>query len=93
MGAPEEIRERCEAPESHQVLAVLPEAVDTIRLFLALGTQWRFAGMDGKPTGLIYGSVEPVARMAGIELTEQRFEGLRIMEAEALSAVREGSDR
>lgn len=93
-GAPPEIRDRCEASEPPiETVGVLPEGMDAARLFLALSTQWRFAGMDGVPTGIDYGAVEPTARLAGIEATPALFDLVRTMEAEALAARRERRDR
>ncbi|WP_316978051.1 DUF1799 domain-containing protein [Shumkonia mesophila] len=89
-GAPPEIRERCEANDpSEEIIGVLPEGMDAAMLFMALATQWTFAGMDGQPTGLVYASIEPTARMGGIALTPAVFAGLRIMEAAAIAAWRE----
>lgn len=88
--APEEIvskwrqREAKERPETFEVLAKNEEA---LRLFLALGTQWVFAGMDGVPTGISYAAVEPAARMLGLNMTAELFEGLRIMENAALEVL------
>lgn len=67
----------------------MPEAWDTLRLFCALGTQWRFAGMDGQPTGIDYAAVPPTAAALGIEMTAERFGDLRAMENAALAALRE----
>ena len=57
-----------------------------VRLFVACATQWRFAGMNGVRTGLDYAGVEAAARMAGIEVTGDLFDRLRIMERTALAA-------
>lgn len=67
----------------------MPEAWDTLRLFMALGTQWRFAGMDGQPMGIDYAAIAPTAAGLGIETTAERFEDLRVMESVALAAWRE----
>lgn len=69
-------------------MQILPEGADALKLFLALGTQWRFAGMDGQPVGLDYAAVEPAAKAIGVELTPERFADLRAMEAAALAAYR-----
>ena len=63
------------------------------RLFLALGTQWKMAGMAGIPTGIDYQAIEPAARLLGIELTAAVFDDLRMMEAEALLAQAEIRER
>ena len=43
--------------------------------------------------GLDYTAIEPVARMAGLEMVAGDFERLRIMEAEALKAWSEELER
>lgn len=66
-------------------MPILPEAWDTLMLFLALATQWRRAGMEAAPVGLDYAAVEPTAKWTGIAMTEERFADLRAMEAVALA--------
>lgn len=61
----------------------------TLRLFVALGTQWR-TGMSG-PTGLDYAALPVAARGTGIKLTPSRFEDLRVLESEVLKIVAERS--
>jgi hypothetical protein len=56
-------------------------------LFLALGTQWRTAGMAGVLTGLDYAAIRPTAELIGVPLTPERFLDLRTMEAEAMKAA------
>lgn len=57
-------------------------------LFLALGTQWRWAGM-GERVGLDYSAIAPAAALAGVEPDATVFAQLRLMEAEALDALAE----
>lgn len=53
-------------------------------------TQWRYAGMDGIRTGLDYAAVESVIRMTIPESDRTAvFEGVQIMEYEALSVFAE----
>lgn len=85
--APEETRDGWSA-KPHD-MEMLPEAVDALKLFLALGTQWRHAGMDGQPVGLDYAAVGPAAKAIGVELTPERFADLAAMEQAALAALRE----
>lgn len=59
----------------------------TVRLFVALGTQWR-TGMAG-PTGLDYAALPVVAQAQGVRLSRQRFEDLRTLESEVLKIVGE----
>jgi hypothetical protein len=70
------------APEPLELKAAAEGRAAT--LFLAMGSQWRWAGM-GERVGLDYAAIEPTARLAGVELDAQVFAGLRVMEAEALS--------
>jgi hypothetical protein len=61
--------------------------LDSVGLFLALGTQWKYvAGGLGPPIriGLDYAAVEPTARGMGINVTPRIFADLRVMEEEAL---------
>lgn len=68
---------------------MLAENQDTVRLFLAVSTQWRTAGMGGVPIGLDYTPIEWVARVKRIEVTDETFEGLREMELAAIGALQE----
>lgn len=58
-------------------------------LFVALGTQWRTAGMSGIATGLDYAAIRPTADLIGVTLDERRFLDLRTMEAEAIKVMAE----
>jgi len=61
---------------------------DAVGLFMALATQWRWAGAGlagAFRLGLDYNAVEPTARMLRVELTPTVFNDLRVMETEALS--------
>lgn len=64
-----------------------PDNAETAELFAALDTQWR-AGMGGA-TGLDYAVIRETAALLDIEVGRERFTELRLMEAEALSAMRE----
>lgn len=57
-----------------------------IELFFALATQWRRHPMTGTRLGLDYPSIEPAARLLGIEMTPARFADLQVMEGAALAA-------
>lgn len=49
-------------------------------------TQWRYAGMDGEPTGFDYAGVAECARWMGIDLRSPRIRnGLQTLEKEHLS--------
>lgn len=59
-----------------------------VRWFLAASTQWRRDAM-GRIAGLDYASAEVAARLAGLTVGPDDFEGLRVMEAEVLRLMRE----
>lgn len=56
------------------------------RIFRAMWTQWRTAGMAGMRTGFDYSALRPVCEMLRIDwpLQESAFADIRLMEAEAL---------
>nr|WP_258197844.1 DUF1799 domain-containing protein [Pseudomonas capeferrum] len=71
---------------------VWPDAWPALRLFEALGTQWRLG--QGTPTGLDYTAVPLVASMLGIgrhDLSDI-FPDLRVMEVEALAVMAESME-
>lgn len=68
---------------------VMPENWDAMRLFLAMETQWRRAGMTGVATGLDYAVLPAVAGFHGLTLDADLFARLRILEGAALAAMAE----
>ena len=64
-----------------------------VNTFAAMGTQWR-TGMGGA-TGLDYAALPAVLRLTGLPRAEwpDVFEGLRILEDEALKYFREEADK
>lgn len=70
-----------------QVCELLPENWPAMRLFLAMDTQWRRAGMTGVPTGLDYAAIPAVAGMLGLPADEDLLARLRVLEAEAVKAM------
>lgn len=69
---------------------VYPASVDPLRLFSALITQWRM-GPSG-PTGLDHNRRDIEARRLGMLRPRQRrmaFDGLAVMESEALAVIAE----
>jgi hypothetical protein len=62
-----------------------PDEQDSVALFFALASQWRWHPMAGARTGLDYAAVAATATMAGIAMTPARFADLRIMEGAALA--------
>lgn len=77
------IRDEAGDEAEDDAVAIWPEHEDVVRLFLALGTQWRVGGMAGAPLGLEYGAIETTGRLMGIEVTPDLFADLQVMEAEA----------
>ncbi len=53
-------------------------------------TQWRRS--EGLPAGLDYAALPAAARLAGVELTPERFRCLRFMESVAAEAVRKRAE-
>ena len=89
MGMPEPlIREQMEAERKmikQQAFEVLPENWDALMAFLAMGTQWRTAGMSGIRTGLDYSAVPATLDMMGFgKRTQELFPKLRILEYAAV---------
>ena len=68
---------------------VWPENLPAVNAFIALSTQWR-VGMAGA-TGLDYNVIPAVLRLQSIPRADwpEVFDGLRIMESEALEIMRE----
>lgn len=58
---------------------------DIVRLFFALGSQWRVHPLAGVRTGIDYAAVPATAAMMGMAMTPDVFEDLRTMEGAALS--------
>lgn len=102
MGAPAEtvakIRAEARGSIPDSGLAIHPANENAVRLFLAMATQWRCQSLNTMArativrTGLDYPALEPTARLAGLELAEDDFVRIRLMEGEALTAWREASE-
>ncbi len=69
-----------------QEIEILPDMVDSLRLFAALGTQWR-VGPGGGVLGLDYGAMREVAGWLEVEPTPRIFDDLRRLESGVLAAV------
>jgi hypothetical protein len=82
-GAPTEMTERWRG-RSRKGFVVMRRNWDAVRLFAVVQTQWQRAGAAGVSIGLSYPGVEAAARMAAIAVSPATFDGLQIMEAEAL---------
>lgn len=81
------------APKPDDIELGANDEAPAVGLFLALDTQWQFAGMGGMRTGLNYTAIEPTARLRGIELTPGVMADLQIMEQEALRIFAERAIR
>lgn len=70
-------------------IEVWPDTERSILVFDALGSQWIYAGMGGVPTGIVYGSVEPVLRVLRVPAEDWSlvFEDIRVLEAAALQEM------
>ena len=70
-------------------LALPAELEPVVRAFLIGATQWRWlgTGFSAMPLGLDYAGIRAGCAMAGLRLTPEQFDGLQIMEAEALKLL------
>jgi hypothetical protein len=80
-------------PQEPEEIEVWPENWDAAIAFVSLSTQWRVS--MGGATGIDYGVIEPVLRLRRVapERWPEVFDGIRIMEAEALEVMREGAEQ
>lgn len=80
-------------PQAPEEIEVWPENWDTATTFVSLSTQWRVS-MAGA-MGIDYCAIEPVLRLRRVaaERWPDVFDGLRIMEAEALDVMREAAEQ
>lgn len=90
LGVPEDqIEPVARSQQDRATPMIWPENEKSLRLFLAVQTQWCYLAGFGvvAATGLDYTRVEATARMAKIPMTTQRFDDIRVMEAEARSLM------
>jgi hypothetical protein len=90
LGLPPEIAARLRAEArgaAPEDVEVLPDNWPAVRLFCAMGTQWRRAGMSGTATGFDYGALPIVAGALGLGLDEDLLGRLQVMEGEALKLM------
>lgn len=84
---PEAVRWAEDAP-SKDVILIWPCMADSVALFFAVSTQWRWtgAGMAGAfRTGLDYTILRPTAKNIRVKMTPTVFDDIRTLEREALS--------
>lgn len=74
--------------ERREEIPVWPDMAPGVLTFLAMATQWKRAPF-GELLGLEYPAIRPTAELLGLAVTERAFHDIRIMESEALKAVRE----
>jgi hypothetical protein len=74
-------------------LEVWPDNEVTLDVYMAMRTQWRMT--DVGPIGLDYGSLPVVMRMVGVPRRDWTFifEGVRLMEATELAAIRRKANK
>jgi hypothetical protein len=68
---------------------VMPENWGAVRVFVAMGTQWRRAGTAGLPVGLDYAALPPVAGALDVVVDADLLARLRLMETTASAALAE----
>lgn len=79
-GAPKELCEELDPVKDDYF--VFEENWETVQCFLRLGTQWNVSQVG--VSGLNYQSIESIFRLMKVEKTEDVFDGIQIMEFEAL---------
>lgn len=72
--APDDYRQ--ESPEEFEIY---PENWDTAQLFLRMQTQWRISP-TGHRAGLDYTSLRLVAKICAIDISQELFAGMQLME-------------
>lgn len=80
-------------PQAPEEIEIFPENWDAATAFVALATQWRVS-MAGA-TGIDYCAIEPVLRLRNVPTDRwpDVFDGIRVMEAEALDVMREAAEQ
>ncbi|QQP96480.1 DUF1799 domain-containing protein [Lysobacter enzymogenes] len=68
---------------------ILPDNLGAVRVFTALGTQWRVGNAGA--IGLDYSTLPVVMRLLGVRRADwpDTFDSIRVMEAEALAVFGE----
>ena len=81
--------ERWGIPYDAPELGVWPENEAAVRAFLRLRTLFRTPGPFGGSCGLDYTGVRPALEMAGIEINEDLWAQIQLIEQGAVEAVME----
>lgn len=90
LGLPPEIAGAMSARVERQAEAeceVMPVNWGAVRVFFAMGTQWRRAGMVGVPVGLDYAALPVACGALSIVLDEPLLARLRVLESAAAEAM------
>lgn len=77
------------ARRAEEGLEILPANWPAVEVFVAMGTQWRRAGMGGTAIGLDYAALPAVCQALGHTLDGDLFGRLRRIEAGAIGAMAE----
>lgn len=72
-------------------LEILPDNWPAVEVFVAMGTQWRRAGMGGVATGLDYAALPAVCAALAHDLDGELLARLRVIEGAAIAALAERS--
>lgn len=68
-------------------IEVWAENWEAMTVWLAMGTQWRVAGLTGLPIGLDYAALPVVTGALGLRLDEGLLARLRVMEDTAVQEL------
>ena len=76
--------------EASAEVEVWPDNLHAANVFIAMGTQWVRAGMNGEPTGLNYASLPEIWRRTKVPpaIRDTVFDDLRVMEEAAIRQIR-----
>lgn len=90
-GAPDSVMEevRADVSAEDEPLEVFEEHREVVELFVASGTQWRYAGLEALPAGLDYAGVRATAEAIGTPWERRLLDSLRVMEHAAIEALAE----
>jgi hypothetical protein len=83
---PEHVIAEYQKRAGSEAFEVWPENWPVVDLFLALGSQWRFAGMESQRVGIDYGAVPATMDLLGVPASKRQlwFAWIRQMERAAL---------
>lgn len=76
-----------QAPDNRSSIEIWPDMAPGVLTFFALDTQW-LRGPMGEALGVNYMAIKPTADLLGLTADQQAFHDIRILENEALRAMR-----